>query len=286
MTRHRLRNRVKGAWDAGTPRVLAALIAAYVFVWLVGAVAFGRIGVVRFDPAVGLVVPFALVFGPLGVAAAGGAVLLRDVAVGGLGVETPILVAGHLVSGYIAVRFRGLFGETTRRWTGIVRSPRHLASYLGVAVVASSAGAAVVGWGNELLAVAPFFLAAVTAGQYALGTILVGLPALLFFDRVVGRPDVEREAQPPSTVATAAIGVVSVGWLAAGIVGSLGFRNGARLPVEVFEQNGIGFVSPLVDPALFGPGGVRAQAVVGAVAVVLLVVTLWATDDGSGRAAE
>jgi len=255
--------------------IVVGAIGVYLLVWFVAALAFAQFGQPGFDPAVGLVVPLAVVYGPVGVAAAAGAVVVRDLLVGGLGAPTLVGSFAHLVMGAVAFRLwsRGLH---RRPGTDRVGSLRGTLVFVGVALVACSAGAAVVGWGNELLAIAPFFLAVVTAGEYLLATVVIGAPALALFDRIRG--DVGSHVASRFDAGIVPVGVLSAGWLLVGTVGSLGFRNAARLPPHLFEQHGLGAVRPLADEALFGPGGVRAQAVFGALVLVALAVVLRPED--------
>jgi len=271
-----------GLRDAGA---VLALVVLYVGVSAVATLWFTRTGFGGFDPATGLVVPFAVAFGAVGIAAAGLSVVATDLLSGAVGVSTAVVALAHLLGGLLAFRL-GRRLTPTAAVTTVRGGARWLAGFFILAVTVSAAVAAFVGWGNELFGIAPFYLASDVAVGYALWTTVLGLPLLVLFERVGGGRVTGRESGRGDGVPGAAerpsgaryfvplVVVLSLGWLALGIVGSTAFRIVETLPASTLHGAGLGFAVSLVDSGLFGSGAVHALTAIAVLALTLLVVLL------------
>lgn len=249
------------------------LLALYVAVSLLSSTVFAYTGFVQFDPAVGLLVPFSILFGLFGILAAALGVIVRDLLHGAVGMSTWIVVVSHLLAGYLVYRLRPVLtplskAGTVRDWAG------WLGRFAFVALVGSLVVAALVGWGNELFGLAPFYLTANTAIQYLLATILLGLPFLIVVDSLIMRDRVAVRSRSRLSYFGSSVAMISVVWLGFGVVGSLGFRLVTAFPDTSLQGAGLGFVVWLADPSLFGAGAVHALTVLSVLSLTLLGLVL------------
>lgn len=255
--------------------VAAGLLLLYFLVSVVASLLFRSTGFVQFDPAVGLVVPFSILFGVVGIAAATAGVVVRDLVHGAVGASTVVVALAHVLGGFLAYRL-GLrigvltVGQGLRDWG------RWFVGFGLLALSVAGATAAAIGLGYELLALAPFYLAFFTAVQYFLATVVLGVPLLVAVVRVVPEQRVQHltTERPGMRRFVPLVVVVSLGWFVAGVVGSLGFRIAAEFPAAALHGAGLGFVVTLADPGLFGRGAVRLLILLTAVAVAVLVLLL------------
>lgn len=258
-------------------RLIVILVAIYLVVSIVSSRLFVFFGLVGFDPAPGLVIPFSLLFGVFGAISGAAGVLIRDTIHGSVTGVTLITGAFHLMSGYLAFRLWGQLGIFSTTGSPTIRSPTAFLEYVIVTIVCCAVAAAGISWGNEILAVAPFYLAAVMFVQYVVSTVTIGT-LFLYVSEFVLFDWIEHltpnDTHRASTRFGIFISVVALLWLALGIVGSIGFRNAARIPSSIYTQYGIGFITPLVDPVVFGHGAVRAHVIFGAVMSSMLLVLL------------
>ena len=242
---------------------------------------FDHVPTLHIDVVAGLVVPFAIAFGPIGILAVAIAPIVRGALVFHFSIESLLISAAYALSGLVAYHMAQRVPIRDDRRA--LRGRRWLAAYAGIATAAAAVMAAVVGVGSEVLALSPFYLAGGLALQYWLVTLLVGLP--LFVLVLVTWPDAvqtTRTSDGDTRFFLAIIGVALL-WLLAGIVGSLGFYTLVRIPPWALHDVGLGPLVILADPGIFGRGAVRAQVVLAALAVSLLVGLLRAAGPTSGE---
>lgn len=252
---------------------IVGLVFLYVVVSVVASQLFVQTGFVQFDPAVGLVVPFSVVFGVLGIAGAVFGLVVRDVAHGAVGVSTGLVALAHVFGGYLAYRVGprlGILsaGRTPREWV------RWFIYVCFLALVVAAAIAATLGWGNELLARSPFYLASFTAFQYFVATVVLGVPLLGLVTMSFREWAVPQSTTDESglTHFVPLVAAVSFGWFALGTAGSIGFRILAEFPAAALRGAGLGFLVTLSDPGLFGRGAIRLLTILTVVAIALLVL--------------
>jgi hypothetical protein len=252
------------------------------------------------DPASALPLPSALLLGPAAAWGAAAGVLARDLASGSLGPVTAFeSAAGFLLGSLGCVYWRELGptgpegGRAGWRWLAGA-----LPRLVLVAVVASCGAAAFLAWGAELLGVAPFPVAAVDAAvEYALTTLLVGLPLLLGAVRALGAGGrlvpAAREGhagsdpgRAPRSTRRLLLVLLPVGWLAAGSVGAVGYRVLETVPPAYLADRGLGLVVLLYRPGLFGPGAVNVQVVLGSLVVVAFALLVAPRADRGRRGAD
>lgn len=247
---------------------MLGLISAYAAVTVTAEQIFRATGVGGVNPAIGLVIPYAMLFGMIGVASGVLAVILVDVFRLAVSMETITVSAGHLLGGYLsyrlAIRIVGV--SETNRWMW------PLARFTLVAVAGSAAIAATIGLLHEIVARAPFYLSGIIAIQYLLATMTLGLFAFAISRgfwpayRVTGPVAEGARRMVALTV------VIAVGWLLLGVLGSAGFYNLMRIPAFVLADIGLEAIRPLADPRRVGPRALYPQLVLGSLALGLLVL--------------
>lgn len=234
----------------------------------------------------GLAVPLGVVFGaPAAVGLALGVVAKDSLR---LVVSTGTLVSAFslfLVSYVAAVYWRHGVGLEAAD----VRQPRWWIRFAVVVCVASTAGAAFLAWGRELLGTAPFYLAFGTAFTTFLTASLFFAPVVVFpvarsrlSERLLGGsqsthdPSNSTHESPPTTQRRSRIslGAVPLLWAGCGLVWSVGFQLRQRVPLAGFERLNVVFLHDAIHPALFGQGGRWAQAVFGLLMLTLLGIAL------------
>lgn len=267
------------------PRETVGVVIATAVGYTALALAVGSLPVPGFlSVAAGVALPLALLFGPVAGWGVAAGVVLAALLRGSFGPPTLAAVAAVLVLAALGPRLWGAVPRLSSGDPPTALSARAVLEYVAVALVSVVAAAATVGWGYELLGVAPFHLVALpTVLPLAATTLAVGPPLLIAGGRFADRLPVRTPAPHPSRAA--ALGAVLVPlWVAAGAVVSLGFRVAQSLAPTTFTSRGLDVLVTLVDPALVGQGGRRVQVVLGAVAL-LLVATLVTRPRRQGEAA-
>lgn len=261
--------------------VLIGLSVVYVGISAIGSVGFAHTGIGRFDVAIGLVVPFSIAFGGPGILAGGLGVLARDVISGALSADTVVIVLSHLLAGYLTYRLSGILSlqldRSPQRWVSWI------GRYIGISLVAGMAAAAAIGWGFQLLARAPFYLAWGLFLQYLSASLLLGLPTFLvivLLDRRIERVEVVEVHAHASPVY---VSTVVSAWFALGVLGSVGYYNLERIPAWALHDIGLGVLAPIGDLWLLGPGAVHAQTLLAATAIAALVAILRISQRGPTR---
>lgn len=279
MTDHRFLDRIQvGRW--GNLLTLAGLSAGFVLVSTLATQVFVVTGVFRFDPAIGLVIPFSIAFGWIGIAASVAGVAIRDGMHVGLDEVTLLVGVAHVATGIVAMQLadhvlaeiKNKNARTVARWVG---------GFVLLAVVGGAIAGTMIGVGGELLGFGPTYLAPFIAMQYTIATIAIGVPLVWISQLIhVGRSDPSR--RPDRSRFVPMVTVVALGWLVVASVGSLGFYNLQRIPTWALYDAGLGALTILADPTLFGEGAVRVQAVLAGVALATIVLCI-VMDRRDGR---
>lgn len=268
-----------GSPIATVPRVATALEsvaigAGLVAVYAVTAVLGSRLvgfGPPHPDPAAGLILPFAMLFGVVGVIAGGIGVIVRDVLLGGTGTWTVAVTVTHLFAGYVCLRL----GRA--QLTGLRPSTNTVVRLGAITVLTAVAAGAMVGWTGEVLAIAPFFLAGITTAGYLIVLVIVGVPVLVLGHRFVPVRSTEVTGVRPVFL----LGAVLIGWLILGIVGSIGYYNLDRVPGWLLVDAGLGPLLPILEHPAIGRGAVNVQTAIAAIAIGA-TVALTARMPGGG----
>jgi hypothetical protein len=295
----RLNRERVGAVVRGDGSVSAALavVSAYLLV-TVSEVVLAGVLPIPVLPAVELTsalpVPIAAVMGSAVLWAIPVGYVLGDLLVGGAGTWTLVGAGVHLSLGYSAAKLIGrLRLDTTGSASRLL--DRETAPRFVLAVGVAAVGAAAVGgWLSELVRTAPFFLAASSWLAELLVLSLVCTVPLVGAFRAVTRAvesrfDVtwQRALDPHESLRARRVALVSLAWLLVGTAGSAGYRTLERLPALLLRGRGLGALSALDRPELFGAGAARVQVLLGAVLAPVLLATYLAwfpagTGDGDG----
>lgn len=209
------------------------------------------------DPAAGLLLPFAILFGGVGVIAGVLGVITRDIVMGGAGSWTIAVALAHLFAGYVCIRLSRV------QFIGVRVSGASFGRILMIALVTAIAAGATIGWAMEVLALAPFFLAGIITGWYILALLFVGIPVLLFGYQIVPA----RSANGAHLRSSLLIVGLLVCWLALGIVGSIGYYNLVRIPPWLLTDVGLGAIVPIIEHPVIGRGAVNLQSLLAAMAI-------------------
>jgi len=260
--------RIRDAWW------VVAVLLAYLSVWFVARLVLPSPGtaVVSVSELVAVLpIPLALVFGrrvlwvlPMGYA-------LTDLLGGAVGTGTIFIALAHVYLGYAAVRLSGRYDGFPLRSADSVRST--LRPFLMTVGVATAGATAIVAWGWEITHVTPFFVTVVFVLPVALAlNAVVALPLTVGLRAALGVEPGDAESFGRRRAAS--VGLLTAGWVVAGTVLSLGYRSFERVPRTVFVDRDVAFLLLFDRPDLFGPGAGRLQALLGAIALSSLVLTL------------
>jgi len=283
----------KDVTSCGRVLTVVGTAAACTIAWLVTRGVVVLPGLLVVQPASGLALPLTVLFGPGAALGAAIGALAGDVAVGSLAPISLVESGSQLLLGGLG----WLYWRELDPF-GAGRRPLGAAGRAGAAVAVSSAGAAAfLAWGSELLAVAPFHLAAVEAGgEYVLATLVVLAPYLVVSTRADGfggrlrrpraapSPTGDRGPSPRTDgrrSRTVALLSLPVAWVLVGTIGSVGYRVLETIPPTDFVERGVGVLLVVHQPGLFGPGAVAVQAVFGS----FVVAVFGALVVGGGRTA-
>lgn len=228
-------------------------------------------GFTEVRPANVFPVVFGLMFGP---AAAWGAAfgnLIGDAFGGTLTAGSAFGFLGNFFFGYAGYKLWGNLGRLSCDREPTMQSVSQLLEFLAIAFVSSAGTAAIIAWGLELLGLLPFsVLGTLILLNNFLTAAVLGPPLLRFLYPRVKRdgllyPDLMRAEDLPRVsdsrqrLAGVTIGTVAVAWAVVGIAISVGIQG---VPLGATPGN--------VPPPI--PEEARIQAVVGSVALVLLLV--------------
>lgn len=243
----------------------------------------------RFELVAALPVPLMLSFGSAALWAIPVGYVLGDVTSNAVGPGTLVGVGAHLYIGYSAGKVARKFGFD--RFISLSRFVRRpvFGRYLLLAGVSAAGGAAITGWGSEIVHGSPFYLA--VGGSFveyfllaaALTYPLVGLfrtvtaTAATRFD--IGWPRLDTMS---CCFSLRRVTAITVAWIALGSVGSIGYRTFQKFPAEVYTDRNLDLVLLLDRPALFGSGAGRLQVLLGAFFFSLLLVVFMGRGSLSG----
>jgi hypothetical protein len=258
--------------NATRATVLTAVVVAALHVAL--AIVAGRLvvlpGLLSLDLAEGLTLPATLLVGPPGALGSAVGYVLADGLSGPVGVLTVVGGLGHVVLGLVGY-------ELWRRLSGVipcVTTVRSLAAFVGVALFASVAATAFVGWGYVVSGAFPFYVSTVLElpGLFV-ATVAVGLP----FHGIASRlrePGTRLAGPAPPATATAPVLFVClvVGWYLSGTVLSIGYELFDVVSERAFRSYGVEFLLGFESNPVLGEDGSNAQAVVGSTVVLALFV--------------
>lgn len=237
-------------------------------------------GDIVLQPSSGLAVPAGIVFGLPGAVGIGLAVLVVDAST--LGPAVVWVAVAHVALALLGYELwnRGILPtdppaafEGADFWLGV----------LSVTALSSVVAAALLAWGYEVLGLFPFHVSFPSAVvDFALGTLLVGLPALSAVTRLGGRRSVGGEAASAERRRFWLLLSTALLWSVGALVGSLGFAIREKLSADVFVSRGLGVLYEVVHPDVFGHGGRRAQVVFGGLVLTLLAGQLLVRRGGDG----
>ena len=254
--------------------LVIGLVAGYVATSVAGSMAFRFVGIPRFDLAIGLVLPYAMLFGGVGVLATVGGTIVGDVLNGTIGVTTLVGGAAHLFAGFVCYRL------ADRSWDGQFRSTRSMLSIIAIGLFTAAAAGAMTGWGYEVLGIAPFYLAGPLTISYLLAFGGIGVPALIGglryqYQSIESGRAVSRTAWM--------VGATLLGWLVIGLIASVSYYNLARIPAWALTDIGVGMLPGLITHPIIGPGAVHVQSFLAAVAIGTTMVLLTASRSTTAR---
>jgi hypothetical protein len=219
------------------------------------------------DPATALLVPLALLLGPVAAYGVGLGFLISEAAVGALWFES---IFWALAQFYIAYSACTLWKRSGSRAFSLLKGNEQvqlIPKYLGISGVSTAGGVAIIAWGNEVAGVSPFHLTVVLEGLGLLvGTVFIGLPLFLLGYRVLGGTARPERRPPTETVNRRRLtysAIVIIFWTVVGGIGSLGYRSLEQIPEYVFVRR-FEFLHPVTQPS-FGTGAASLQVLFGAV---------------------
>ena len=186
-------------------------------------------GITSVRPANVFPVIFSIMFGPAAPWGAAIGNLIGDVFGGTLGPGSAFGFLGNFFFGFLGYKLWGNLGPLSSGEEPRMDSLHQIVEYVVIAITASTACAAIIAWGVDLLGLVPFGILGVTISiNNSLAAVVLGPPLLyLTYPRIkeIGLlyPDIMREeelqsfdfAQP--TVAAFVVVAVSIAWVVAGI---------------------------------------------------------------------
>ncbi|MBT9260071.1 MAG: QueT transporter family protein [Clostridiales bacterium] len=223
---------------------LTAAIYAAILIPFKGFVIIPTLTEVR--PANVIPVVFSLFFGP---AAAWGSAIgntIGDIFGGTLGPGSFFGFFGNFLLGYIPYTLWGRLGPLSAGGEPDGRTFRKLLEFWIIALLASLACGAFIGWGLEILRILPFTVIAniIALNNFLAAAILGPLLLLALYPRIkawglLWTEVMEMEPSPSATARTGAL-VITVSILASYIVGNwLGFAAGTGFAAQGFAQAGM-----------------------------------------------
>jgi len=228
-------------------------------------------------PALGLVLPLSLAFGPAGVVGVTAGVVLTAALRSSLAWVTVVDTGSVAVFGYLGYRLWGVLPAVATERHPRLDSLRQVAEFLAVGLLAATAAASVLAWGQVVLQGQLFHSAALAALPVILASTLVVGPLLLLATRAL--PESVRQSYDDRTPVERGTGgfrgavLVPVCWLVVGLLLSVTTTLVQSIGGTTLAQQGYGFVFVPFDPALVGDGGRRVQVVFGAVMLSLILAT-------------
>lgn len=229
------------------------------------------------DPALGLAVPLALLFGAAAAPGVAAGTLLGAAIRSSLSWLTALDALAAFVLAYAAYRLWGVLPSVATGADPRLRSVAGWIEFGGVTAVAATTATAVLAWG-ALVAWGGFFHAIVLRelSIAILSTLAVG-PAVIY---PVGRYLGDRARSYPDRVPleTGSGGfrgavLVPLVWIVVGSLVSLALGLAQLIGVQTFVSHGFRDLVVLFDPAVVGDGGRRLLVVFGALMLSLLAAT-------------
>jgi hypothetical protein len=229
------------------------------------------------DPALGLVLPLSLVFGPAGVVGATAGVVFTALLRSALALVTVVDAGSVAVLGYLGYRLWGVLPAVATGQSPALGTPREAGEFLAVGLLAAITATSALAWGQVVVQGQLFHSAALAAFPVVLvSTLVVGPPVLLAARGVpesLRQPYADRTPVGRGTGGFRGAVLVPVCWLAVGVLLSVVATLVQSIGGTTLAQNGYGFVFVPFDPALVGAGARRVQVVFGAVMLSLLLAT-------------
>ena len=231
-------------------------------------------GIVILEPLFGLVIAVALSIGLVG---------LIGVAVGSfLGMlltsGDAFLAAAHILSfllgGLIATTL-WIPSHQLASWNHVPRRAVSTTHFVGVVGCAVSVTAVMLSLVYELIGIRPLYAGILAslislgiAGLVLGGTLLLGIHFISSYS--VQPAPISRKRR----YVLAGLGPL---WLSLATIGSAGFHLGAAVPPWLFDRQGLGWATLLVDEAIFGVGAIRIQLLLGSFMLAIMIVMLSTT---------
>lgn len=230
-------------------------------------------GFVSIRPAEGLTVPFGLLFGPAGAWGLAIGNLIGDIFGGTLNPGSAFGFVANFCHGFLAYKLWGNLGRLSSAEAPEMRSVSQVAEYLVIATVTTTATAAILGWGMSLLGLFPFSVFATMAFVLSIIPSAIIGPAILFliypriekmglrYQDILGVENRARGTHSWTFFSAVGISALTFAWFVLGITISIGVQT---VPVAAS-----------LTPAATGQSAQLLQAVLGAVAFVLLIGLCW-----------
>ena len=189
-------------------------------------------------------------------------------------VLTAVLIAGSLSGGIVtgmALLVVGILGVRLYR-VQVSRSSRFRLRRVILVILGTTPIVAVLtAIGHEIVGLRPIYVGIQSTAVAFGAASLLSIPFVMWIDE-----STSRQARRAQLTVTDGLAAVILGWCWVGVaaIGSMGFHAGSQVPTYLYQRQGIEGVHVLFDTSIFGPGGLRVQIGLAAVALTLLWIVL------------
>lgn len=229
------------------------------------------------DPALGLVVPLSVVFGPAAVAGVTAGVVCTALVRSSLAWLTVVDAGTAGLLGYVSYRLWGVLPGLATGDRPRLDGPAQVVEFLVVTLLAAVTAVSALAWGQVVLQAHRFHGVVVTELPIVLVSTLLLCPVVYPAARAL--PHHRRQSYDDRTPVSPRSGgfagavLVPILWVTLATLFSIAAALVQSIGATTLAQNGYGYVFVPFDPALVGQGGRRVQVLSGALALSVLAAT-------------